>query len=126
MYGNEPDRWADNLEGMDRIRYIVNCFTRMRYCWPDGRLDFREHGAPGSQIPGLVPWFQVPDRASQQARILFGHWSTLGYHQSRNVWALDSGCLWGGKLTAVRLGENPLPEPFQIDCPGFLRPQALS
>ncbi len=124
MYGNDPNRWSDDLQGTDRIRYIVNCFTRMRYCGPDGTLDFGEHGAPGSQNPGLVPWFKVPGRASRKARILFGHWSTLGYHQSDNVWALDSGCLWGGQLTAVRLGEKPSPEPFQLNCPGFLRPGA--
>jgi len=124
MYGNNPDRWSDDLQGMDRIRCIVNCLTRMRYCGPDGTLDFGEHGAPGSQNPGLVPWFKLPGRASRKARILFGHWSTLGYLQSDNVWALDSGCLWGGQLTAVRLGERSSPEPYQLDCPGFLRPGA--
>jgi len=124
MYGNEPNRWSDDLRGMDRIRCIVNAFTRMRYCGPDGTLDFGEHGTPGSQNPRLVPWFKVPGRASRNTRVLFGHWSTLGYHQSDNVWALDSGCLWGGQLTALRLGEKASPEPYQFNCPGFLRPGA--
>ena len=118
MYGNNPDRWSDDLQGMDRIRCIVNCLTRMRYCGPDGTLDFGEHRAPGSQNPRLVPWFKVPGRASRKARILFGHWSTLGYLQSDNVWALDSGCLWGGAADGGQAGREVIAGALPIRLPG--------
>ena len=117
MYGNEPIRWSDCLEGMERIRFITNCFTRLRYCDAQGNLALNEKGPPGTQQQRYIPWFQVPNRASRHDPILFGHWSTLGYHQSDNIWALDSGCLWGGKLTAVKLRKKKSPLPIQIGCP---------
>jgi bis(5'-nucleosyl)-tetraphosphatase (symmetrical) len=103
MYGNEPDRWRDDLKGSDRLRFIVNCFSRMRYCTADGRLDFRDKGPPGSQRKGLSPWFEVPKRRSTGSNILFGHWSALGFRVTGDCYSLDTGCLWGGELTALRL-----------------------
>jgi bis(5'-nucleosyl)-tetraphosphatase (symmetrical) len=122
MYGNQPDLWHDNLSGIDRLRFITNAFTRLRYCMPDGRLSMRDKGAPGSQHNGALPWYQMPARATRNDRILFGHWSTLGYRQVDNVWCLDSGCLWGGKLTALRLHKTRDPIALQLDCPGTLKP----
>ena len=95
MYGNEPDDWTPALAGTARLRFVVNCLTRIRYCHPDGRLDFRDNGAPGSQAPGLLPWFDLPGRAAQHVRIVFGHWSSLGFLQQANLLGLDTGCVWG-------------------------------
>lgn len=124
MYGNEPNRWPDDgtapLAGWDRLRFIVNCFTRLRYCGPDGRLHLKAKGPPGSQPADTLPWFEIPWRASRGTRIVFGHWSTLGYHAADGVWALDTGCLWGGALTALHLGPEPLP--LSIECPEARRP----
>ena len=117
MYGNKPSRWSNSLKGMERLRFITNCFTRLRYCDVHGNLALKESGRPGTQHQACIPWFQVPTRASRHNPILFGHWSTLGYHQSNNIWALDSGCLWGGKLTAVKVREKKPPAPIQINCP---------
>ncbi len=103
LYGPRPDRWNEDLRGPERLRFIANALTRIRYCDRDGRLDMRDKGPPGTQQPGLVPWFEVPGRPSQDTRILFGHWSSLGAHTLGNVACLDSGCLWGGALTALRL-----------------------
>jgi bis(5'-nucleosyl)-tetraphosphatase (symmetrical) len=120
MYGNEPRRWSDDLRGMERLRFITNCFSRLRFCTPEGELDLRHTGPPGTQQSGQLPWFSIPQRATRDTRIVFGHWSTLGYCAADNVWALDSGCLWGGRLTALRLAENP--RPLQISCPGARQP----
>jgi bis(5'-nucleosyl)-tetraphosphatase (symmetrical) len=103
MYGDQPDLWSDSLEGWDRLRFITNCLTRIRYCEHDGRVDFKQKGAPGSQPPLLMPWFAVPERRSKGENILFGHWSTLGFYAEQGVFCLDTGCLWGGELTALRL-----------------------
>ena len=122
MYGNQPRCWQDDLKGTNRLRFITNCFTRLRYCDAKGSLALREKGAPGKQRQTVMPWFLHPNRASRHDRILFGHWSTLGYHHSDNVWALDSGCLWGGALTAVKLGKRKPPKPFHLPCPGARTP----
>ena len=103
MYGDEPAAWSNQLTGTARLRFIVNCLTRIRYCHADGRLDFADNGPPGSQGPGLLPWFEIPGRASQAVRIVFGHWSALGFLQRANLLGLDTGCVWGRTLTAVRL-----------------------
>lgn len=109
MYGDEPARWSDTLEGFARLRYIINACTRIRYCHPDGALDLRHKGAPGTQPAELQPWFRIPQRKNADIDIVFGHWSTLGDPRTPRAWALDSGCLWGGKLTALRLdGEEGL------------------
>ena len=103
MYGDTPKRWQAELEGWGRIRYIVNCFSRLRFCKLNGKLDFKQKGPPGTQKKGYIPWFQVPGRRSADTRIIFGHWSTLGLYRANNVYGIDTGCLWGGTLTALRI-----------------------
>lgn len=115
MYGDRPRKWRGWLFGERRLRYICNCFTRIRYCTTDGKLALKEKGAPGSQANGFVPWFDVPHRASQDLRIVFGHWSTLGAYHAPGIYALDTGCVWGGALTALELTTNP-PVFRSIDC----------
>lgn len=119
MYGNLPDVWNENLKGHDRLRFIVNCFTRLRFCNEKGKLALSAKGEPGTQPQGLIPWYQVPNRQSQNNTILFGHWSTLGLHRDDNVVALDTGCLWGGELTALRLEDNQV---FSLNCEQFMQP----
>lgn len=122
MYGNKPDIWSDDLSGWGRLRYIVNCFSRLRYCDTQGKLALNEKGEPGNQTQGLLPWFEVPGRKSENLRIIFGHWSTLRLYKIKqeNVFAVDTGCVWGDTLTAISLVENP--EYFSIDCPGVCKP----
>jgi len=120
MYGDKPRRWAKGLTGWDRLRFIVNCFTRLRFCRADGELCLKAKGEPGTQPAGCVPWFQAPGRRSTQTQIIFGHWSTLGLYRGDNVLALDTGCLWGGLLTAARLdGDHEL---VSCDCSGYRQP----
>jgi bis(5'-nucleosyl)-tetraphosphatase (symmetrical) len=106
MYGQQPDRWSKDLEGTGRLRFITNCLTRIRYCSADGRLDFDHKEPPGQQPDHLIPWFNLPGRKTDTVRIVFGHWASLGFLQSPNLLAIDTGCVWGRKLTAVRL-EGP-------------------
>ena len=103
MYGNQPEHWMPEATGWDRLRFIVNCFTRLRYVNGNGRLKLKAKGAPGSQPKGCLPWFQAPQRQTQNDKILFGHWSTLGFYNADNVVGLDGGCIWGGKLTAINI-----------------------
>jgi len=120
MYGNQPDIWNDNLCGHERLRFIINCFTRMRFCDKKGRLDLSAKSPVGKQEKHLMPWFNVPKRRTANNKIVFGHWSTLGRHQENNVTCLDSGCLWGGELSAIKLGS---PELFITeDCSCALEP----
>ncbi len=121
MYGNQPTQWRKDLRRVDRLRFILNCFTRIRYCNADGSLALKEKGIPGSQPPSLLPWFQIPGRASRNDPILFGHWSTLGLIQKSNVWSTDTGCLWGGELTALQLKKSGTPVIHQLNCSGVLR-----
>lgn len=107
MYGDQPDLWSNGLKGFDRLRFITNCLTRMRYCTAGGQAEFKQKGAPGSQPTQLVPWFAAPERRSEGANIVFGHWSTLGFYVGNGVICLDTGCLWGGELTAFQL-DGPL------------------
>jgi bis(5'-nucleosyl)-tetraphosphatase (symmetrical) len=116
MYGDLPDHWREELAGPERLRVIINAFTRLRYCDLEGNMDLRHKGVPGSQPPDLLPWFRVPHRKSRELRIIFGHWSTLGLYQGDGVLALDSGCLWGGALTAVRL-DTASPVIASVSCP---------
>ena len=107
MYGDRP-AWSPHLTGPDRDRAIINIFTRMRYCAPKGRIAFEEKGAPGSQQPGLYPWYEVPGRAERDLKIVCGHWSTLGLFIGHGVHAIDTGAVWGGKLTALQLDAESL------------------
>ncbi|MHC9086835.1 symmetrical bis(5'-nucleosyl)-tetraphosphatase [Luteimonas sp. RIT-PG2_3] len=107
MYGDQP-AWSPKLTGPDRDRAIINVFTRMRYCSPRGRIAFEEKGAPGTQQPGLYPWYEVPGRAERDLKIVCGHWSTLGLFIGNGIHALDTGAVWGGKLTALQLDSEEL------------------
>jgi bis(5'-nucleosyl)-tetraphosphatase (symmetrical) len=107
MYGNQPNRWSKGLEGWDRLRYITNCFTRLRYCHDDGRLALKFKGPPINKPLGQKPWFEMPGRRSQADKIVFGHWSALGTGRYDNVFSLDSGVVWGEQLTAVRIDSPP-------------------
>lgn len=122
LWGSEPAAWRDDLTGWDRLRVIVNAMTRMRFVWPDGRMEFRAPGAKGPPErgpAGCLPWFAVPGRKSSDHLILCGHWSALGFRQLPNLLALDSGCLWGGRLTAVRLEDRRV---FQMPCGQAAKP----
>ncbi|HXG28482.1 MAG TPA: symmetrical bis(5'-nucleosyl)-tetraphosphatase [Nevskiales bacterium] len=123
MYGDQPRRWDPALTGWPRLRFIVNCLTRLRYCTPDGRLALEHKGAPDGQRDDVQPWFRLPGRRSRGQRIVFGHWSTLGQvaWDDERVWGLDSGCVWGGRLSALRLDTEPW-ELTQLPCPPYCRP----
>lgn len=120
MYGNKPAVWRDDLPKSEKLRFAVNCFTRLRYCTADGILDFSQKGAPGTQPEHLLPWFAVPGRKSLEMRIIFGHWSTLGFYRDYNCYSIDTGCLWGGQLTALKLGDEP--QRISIDCQASQHP----
>jgi bis(5'-nucleosyl)-tetraphosphatase (symmetrical) len=113
MYGNRPHQWSDALTGMDRLRVITNAMTRLRLCTADGIMEFSHKAEPKDLPQGFMPWYDVPGRQSSNDKIIFGHWSALGLHLGSNVLALDTGCLWGGQLTAVRLEDQAL---FQVSC----------
>ena len=120
MYGNEPDRWNDRLRGEARWRVIINAMTRMRVCTVKGVMRLRYKGDGTELPPGVVPWFAVPRRASRAIPIIFGHWSALDLVLEPNVIGLDTGCLWGRKLSALRLEDRRL---FQFSCPGGATPK---
>ena len=113
MYGDEPDHWKDDHSGGKRFRVIVNALTRMRMCTLKGRMVLAIKSAPNHRNQGLVPWFDVPDRATREVTVVFGHWSTLGLVLRSDVICLDTGCVWGGSLTALRLQDRKL---VQISC----------
>lgn len=119
MYGNHPELWSPALSGWERRRYITNCLTRLRYCDPDGHLALHEKGHPGQQPAPFLPWFAVPGRASRHERIIFGHWSTLGRYAENNVYGLDTGCVWGGALTALCLDDLTW---HSVPCAGVCLP----
>jgi len=118
MYGDQPDRWSAGLAPPERLRFTVNCLTRLRVLTEDGRLLLGYKGPLAGAPAGARPWFRVPGRRSAGARILFGHWSALGYCESDGVVSLDTGCVWGGALTAVRLDRAAAP--LQLACRGAL------
>ncbi|HYA38985.1 MAG TPA: symmetrical bis(5'-nucleosyl)-tetraphosphatase [Candidatus Methylomirabilis sp.] len=118
MYGDLPNRWNESLHGYDRLRVIVNAFTRLRYCDLDGGIDLRPKGPPGTQPTDLLPWFRVRTRRSSNLQVIFGHWSTLGPWRGDGVICLDSGCLWGRSLTAARIDVQPI-QFFSVDCPQY-------
>jgi len=106
LFGNRPALWHPSLKGTERLRAGINVLTRMRYCDARGRLDFDAKGSPGSQPTGLYPWFEVPGMLRRETRIVFGHWSALGCFAGLGVYGLDTGCVWGGRLTAMRLDSS--------------------
>ena len=116
LYGNRPTRWSEELRGADRLRVIVNAMTRMRFLNRDGEIDLNYKGELDNAPAGLTPWFEAPGRWQGEMPIICGHWSALGVHISEDVVAIDSGCLWGGSLTAMRLGDQAL---FSLPCPAF-------
>jgi bis(5'-nucleosyl)-tetraphosphatase (symmetrical) len=110
MYGDEPRQWDESLAGIRRLRFIINVLTRLRACTPAGVIDLKQKGAPASLPAPLVPWFDAAERASRDTRVIFGHWSALGLRRSAKLLALDTGCVWGGSLTAVNLDDEEAPE----------------
>jgi len=109
MYGNAPNKWSNALKGYERLRVITNALTRIRFCTPIGMMEFESKEGFEDGPKGYVPWFKTPKRKTQDSLIYFGHWSTLGLLQHRNVIGLDTGCVWGGKLTAVEVPESGKP-----------------
>ncbi len=122
LYGDEPDRWSEALSGAGRLRFIANCFTRLRYVDGDGRLALRAKGAPKKgQAKSLVPWFDAPHARWHGQRVVFGHWSTLGFFSNSDVTSLDTGCVWGGRLTALRLDTSDA-LPVHVGCRSYSVP----
>lgn len=113
MYGNSPHNWDEALDGYKRLRVITNAFTRLRICSPEGEMEFKFKGETEKIPAGYMPWFDVPGRKSRKATVVFGHWSALGLKITPNIIALDTGCLWGGAMTAIRLEDRRL---YQVDC----------
>jgi len=114
MYGNEPARWRDDLAGYDRLRVIVNAMSRLRLVAPDGAMEFSYKLGLAGVPAGYLPWYDAPGRASRNCRVIFGHWAALGLLVREDVVCLDSGCVWGRALTALRLEDGRV---FQLDCP---------
>lgn len=121
MYGNKPERWSDDLPRDARLRFTVNTLTRMRFCSADGTLDFKTKDGAGAAPAGFMPWFDVPGRRTEQTQVAFGHWSTLGLLNRPRLLGLDTGCVWGGRLTAARI-EGSEREIIQVDCEQAQRP----
>jgi bis(5'-nucleosyl)-tetraphosphatase (symmetrical) len=115
MYGNEPARWDDSLQGADRWRFVINVLTRIRFCDAEGTLDFKTKDGAAAAPPGFYPWFEVPGRRTEGTPMAFGHWSTLGLRVEPTLLALDTGCVWGGALSAVRV-DGGRRELVQVSC----------
>jgi bis(5'-nucleosyl)-tetraphosphatase (symmetrical) len=113
MYGNHPPQWRDDLTGIDRLRVIINAMTRLRLCTEQGVMEFAHKGKPENAPHGYLPWYDVPGRVNRDATIICGHWSALGLFLRDNLLALDTGCLWGGNLSAVCLENRRV---FQVSC----------
>ncbi|KUE90281.1 bis(5'-nucleosyl)-tetraphosphatase (symmetrical) [Cupriavidus necator] len=125
IFGNAADRWHDGLRGIERHRVVVNALTRLRYCTVDGVMDFKTKEGLGKAPDGFMPWFDVPGRRTEDVTVVCGHWSTLGLVMRPNLMALDTGCVWGGKLTAARLAQDPAERTVvQVDCPQYCDPLA--
>ena len=119
MYGNAPTSWKDDLQGIDRLRVVVNALTRLRFCSADGVMEFETKEGAGTAPAGYMPWFDVPDRQTQDCTLTFGHWSTLGWLGRSDVYSLDSGCVWGGCLTALEISTGALltsPQRHEVHC----------
>ena len=129
MYGNEPPRWSDGLTGMERLRAIVNALTRLRFCTADGTMEFSTKEGAAAAPAGFAPWFDIPGRQTAGTTVAFGHWSTLGWLERPDLWSLDTGCVWGGPLSAVRVGSGgagkyPDRELIQVPCEQAQKPGA--
>jgi bis(5'-nucleosyl)-tetraphosphatase (symmetrical) len=122
MYGNQPAKWDDTLEGPERLRCIVNALTRLRFCTADGAMDLSASKGVESHVPGELRWFDMAGRKTEDVTVVFGHWSTLGLLMRPNLISLDTGCLWGGKLSAVCLDDRSV---IQVDCPQYQRPGSI-
>ena len=123
MYGNQPDHWYPDLAGADRLRVVVNALTRLRFCSADGVMDFDSTESAQAAPPGLLPWFEVPGRRTAGTLVAFGHWSTLGWLDRPDALGLDTGCVWGGCLSAVRFGATMAErERLQVQCPQAQKP----
>jgi bis(5'-nucleosyl)-tetraphosphatase (symmetrical) len=123
MYGNEPAQWQSDLQGMDRWRCALNAFTRLRFCSPSGHMEFKTKEGSAKAPAGYMPWFEVPGRQTADITIAFGHWSTLGAVNRHDVWALDTGCVWGGCLTALQRDHlSDPPRRIDIKCPSYQTP----
>ncbi|MGZ8259221.1 MAG: symmetrical bis(5'-nucleosyl)-tetraphosphatase [Caldimonas sp.] len=120
MFGNQPVRWSESLTGDDRLRFTLNTLTRTRFVTIDGGLDFATKDAADAAPPGLVPWFDAPGRLTADVPIAFGHWSSLGRFERERLLCLDTGCAWGGKLSAMRI-DGGTRELIQVDCAGVSR-----
>jgi bis(5'-nucleosyl)-tetraphosphatase (symmetrical) len=118
MYGDEPDRWSDSLAGANRLRFAINVLTRLRVCTAEGRVDLKMKGPANEVRAPFGPWFAHANRRSRDARVIFGHWSALGLVQEHNVVGLDTGCVWGGALTALDL-EAADSKPVSLGCRGY-------
>ena len=118
LAGNKPARWSDDLRGQDRLRCIVNAMTRMRFCTPDGRMEFKHKGRPSEGPPDCVPWFDAPRSRKAGTTVLAGHWSALGLHRQPGFVGLDTGCVWGGRLTAYRLDDGAVFQVPSRETPG--------
>ena len=126
MYGDTPNRWSDTLTGMDRIRVIVNALTRLRFCTVQGEMEFDSKEGAGGAPQGYLPWFDVPNRQTAQISVAFGHWSTLGWLDRRDVLSLDTGCVWGGSLSALRFNlRDQTQELIQVQCAMSQQPGQL-
>jgi bis(5'-nucleosyl)-tetraphosphatase (symmetrical) len=116
MYGNEPAAWRDDLTGLDRWRVVVNALTRLRFCAADGTMEFATKDSAAQAPAGFMPWFDVPGRRTAGITVAFGHWSTLGWQGRSDIWSLDTGCVWGGCLSAMRQGEDGQRALVQVAC----------
>jgi bis(5'-nucleosyl)-tetraphosphatase (symmetrical) len=123
MYGNEPAQWQPHLQGLDRWRCALNAFTRLRFCSPSGAMEFETKEGSAKAPEGYLPWFEIPGRQTANTTIAFGHWSTLGAVARSDVWALDTGCVWGGCLTALQRNDvRDVPQRIELKCPRYQTP----
>jgi bis(5'-nucleosyl)-tetraphosphatase (symmetrical) len=127
MYGNTPNKWSRSLKGNERLRVITNALTRLRFCTPNGAMEFDSKEGFETGPKGYLPWFKVPKRKTQDTLIFFGHWSTLGFVNQKNVLGLDTGCVWGGKLSAMEIPESGVPSksPRLIQVAGYDHPMRM-
>jgi len=122
LYGNNPSSWEDGLVGYDRLRVVVNALTRLRFCSADGVMEFEAKEGAAAAPKGFMPWFDVPNRKTSDITVAFGHWSTLGHLNRPGVLAMDTGCVWGGCLSALSLHPDGGTELLQVKCPQAQKP----